>query len=180
MISPHRTPHRSLSGTSRRSPRESPRRSLPLTLSLLTVLFAAVGCSSSVTVAAPAPEGQAARACRALHGELPQTVDGLARRTADPDSDFTAAWGDPAVRLRCGVAKPDVLRFGSEHYNPKADAAAVDGVEWLFEKRDDGYRFTTVLRKAYVEVSVPGKYAPEVNVLTDLANAVKKTVPEGV
>lgn len=73
--------------------------------------------------------------------------------------------------------RPDVR---GEHYNPKADAAEVNGVEWLFEKQEDGYRFTTVLRKAFVEVTVPRKYAPEVDVLTDLGRAVKKTVPVGV
>ncbi|MEU9114753.1 DUF3515 domain-containing protein [Streptomyces sp. NPDC048483] len=150
-----------------------------LALPVLTVLFAAVGCSSS-DVAVPSPQSGAARHCRALHKELPKTVDGLRRGTAEPVSDFTAIWGDPAVTLRCGVGKPDVLTYGSEHYNPTADAAVVDGVQWLFEKQDDGYRFTTVLRTAYVEVSVPGTYAPEVDVLTDLAGAVKKTVPEGV
>ncbi|OKI06723.1 hypothetical protein A6A06_36755 [Streptomyces sp. CB02923] len=151
-----------------------------LTPALLTVAFAAVGCSSSVPVAAPSPTGESARQCRALQKELPRTVDGLERATADPVSDFTAVWGDPAVRLRCGVRKPVVLTPGSEHYNPGADAAEVNGVEWLFEKQDDGYRFTTVLRKTYVEVSVPGKYTPEVDVLTDLADAVRKTVPAGV
>lgn len=107
-------------------------------------------------------------------------MDGLKRGTPEPVSDFTAIWGDPAVKLRCGVPKPDVLTYGSEHYNPKADAAEVNGVEWLFEKQEDGYRFTTVLRKAFVEVTVPRKYAPEVDVLTDLGRAVKKTVPVGV
>ncbi|MEU6329283.1 DUF3515 domain-containing protein [Streptomyces sp. NPDC047049] len=151
-----------------------------LALPVLTVLFAAVSCSSSEEVAVPSPKGAAARYCKALHKELPSTVDGLKRGTPEPVSDFTAIWGDPAVKLRCGVPKPDVLTYGSEHYNPRADAAEVNGVEWLFEKQDDGYRFTTVLRKAYVEVTVPGKYAPEVDVLTDLGSAVKKTVPTGV
>ncbi|MFJ9850109.1 DUF3515 domain-containing protein [Streptomyces sp. NPDC101150] len=150
-----------------------------LALPVLTVLFAAVSCSSS-DVDAPSPRGEAVRHCRALHKALPKTVDGQKRGDAQPDSDFTAVWGDPAVQLRCGVPKPEVLTYGSEHYNPGADAAVVDGVQWLFEKRDDGYRFTTVLRKAYVEVTVPGAYAPEVDVLTDLAGAVKKSVPEGV
>ncbi|UZJ29401.1 DUF3515 domain-containing protein [Streptomyces endophytica] len=159
----------------------SRRRCRPiLALPLLTVAFAAVSCSSSEDVAVPSPRGEAARHCRALHEELPRTVDGLKRRTAEPVSDFTAVWGDPAVQLRCGVPKPDVLRHGSEHYNPNPEAAEVNGVRWLFEKQDDGYRFTTVLRKVYVEVTVPGKYAPEVNVLPDLAGAVKKTIPAGI
>ncbi|MFE0376264.1 DUF3515 domain-containing protein [Streptomyces inhibens] len=151
-----------------------------LALPLVAVLFAAVSCSSSEDVAVPSPKGEAARHCRALHKELPRTVNGLERRTAEPVSDFTAIWGDPAVKLRCGVPKPGVLMYGSEHYNPNPDAAEVNGVSWLFEKQDDGYRFTTVLRKVYVEVTVPGKYAPEVDVLIDLAGAVKKTVPQGV
>ncbi|MFJ6747519.1 MULTISPECIES: DUF3515 domain-containing protein [unclassified Streptomyces] len=148
-------------------------------LPALAVLFAAVSCSSP-EVAVPSPEGEAVQHCRALHERLPRILDGLERRTAEPVSDFTAMWGDPAVQLRCGVPKPAVLTAGSEHYNPNPDAAEVNGVEWLFEKQDDGYRFTTVLRKAYVEVNVPGKYAPEVDVLTDLAHAVKKSVPVGV
>ncbi|MGW1837370.1 DUF3515 domain-containing protein [Streptomyces sp. BBFR2] len=156
----------------------SSRRWLPV-LPSLAVLCAA-GCSSAAEVTPPAPEGAAAGYCRALHKELPGTVDGLARRSTGPASEYTAAWGDPAVQLRCGVPKPGTLTSGSEHYNPTADAADVNGVSWFLEKRDDGYRFTTVLRKAYVEVTVPGKYAPEVNALTDLAAAVRKTVPEGV
>ncbi|MEV0372637.1 DUF3515 domain-containing protein [Streptomyces sp. NPDC050636] len=150
-----------------------------LALPVLTVLFTAVSCSSE-DIAVPSPKGDAVRHCRALHKELPRTVDGLQRGTAEPVSDFTAIWGDPAVQLRCGVPKPDVLTAGSEHYNPNAEGAEVNGVRWLFEKQDDGYRFTVVLRKVYVEVTVPGTYAPEVNVLTDLAGAVKKTIPAGV
>jgi hypothetical protein len=53
----------------------------------------------------------------------------------------------------------------------------VNGVSWLIQKLDDGYRFTTTGRKTFVEVTVPAKYAPEVNPLTDLAAAVKRSVP---
>ncbi|ARH93380.1 MULTISPECIES: DUF3515 domain-containing protein [Streptomyces] len=151
-----------------------------LALPLLTVLFTTVSCSSSEELAVPSPTGEAARHCRALQKALPRSVDGLKRGTAEPVSDFTAIWGDPAVKLRCGVPKPDVLRYGNEHYNPNPEAAEVNGVRWLFEKQDDGYRFTTVLRKVYVEVTVPHDYAPEVDVLPDLAGAVTRTVPKGV
>jgi hypothetical protein len=84
------------------------------------------------------------------------------------------------VRLRCGVVRPEVLDPGDAHYNPRSDAAEVNGVDWLPRKRGDGYRFTTVLRRAFVEVTVPGKYAPGVDALIDLAGPVKKTVPAGV
>ncbi|MDT3400471.1 DUF3515 domain-containing protein [Streptomyces sp. B1866] len=138
------------------------------------------GSDAARAAAVPTPSAQAAALCRALHRELPGSVDGLRRRAADPPSDFTAVWGDPAVRLRCGVPRPALLDPGSPRFRPDADAAEVNGVEWLTEKLDDGYRFTTVLRKAFVEVTVPRRYAPEVNPLLDLAAAVRRTVPVGV
>lgn len=144
------------------------------------VLTTAVGCSwhdAGSAPAVPKPSGPAAAMCRSLHDELPGTVDGLARSANEPASEFTAAWGDPAVRLRCGVPRPAVLTPGNEDYNPTADAVDVNGVSWLLEKQDDGYRFTTTGRKTFVEVTVPGEYAPEVNALTDFAESVKGAVP---
>ncbi|MGP4002017.1 DUF3515 domain-containing protein [Streptomyces sp. 8N706] len=155
-----------------------PRRLLCLPAAAL--LIAAAGCSFTDGTGArpvPTPSAAAAGMCRALQGQLPRTVDGLDRSSTGPESDFAADWGDPAVQLRCGVSRPEVLTPGSEHYNPTADAVEVNGVTWLLEKQDDGYRFTTTGRKAFVELTVPGKYAPEVDPLTDLASAVKKTVP---
>jgi hypothetical protein len=115
--------------------------------------------------------------CRALHDHLPKALDGLDRSATGPRSGFAADWGDPAVQLRCGVPRPRTLTPGSEHYNPTAEAVEVNGVTWLPEKQDGAYRFTTVGRKVFVEVTVPEKYAPELNVLTDLAVPVKKAVP---
>ncbi|AQW53658.1 DUF3515 domain-containing protein [Streptomyces violaceusniger] len=151
------------------------RRLVPLALALVPI----AGCSfigdsdDSVALAVPSPSAQAAAVCRALHKELPSTVDGLKRGTAEPASDYTAVWGDPAVQLRCGVPRPAAMSSTTE-------SAEVNGVAWLPEKQKDGYRFTTVLRRAYVEVTVPRKYAPEINALLDFAKAVKKTVPKGV
>lgn len=148
------------------------------------LIAAPAACSpggGSPSVDVPAPEGKAAAACREFGGGLPEKVDGLERRDTEPPSRLTAAWGDPAVELRCGVPRPAVLTPGDEHYNPTADAVVVNGVEWLLEDAGDtegaGRRFTTTNRVAYIEVTVPGEYAPEVNALTDLADAVKEAVP---
>ncbi|MGI5348582.1 DUF3515 domain-containing protein [Streptomyces sp. CA-250714] len=126
----------------------------------------------------PSPSGRTAKLCRALHDALPKRVDGRQRGEADPVSDYTAVWGDPAIELRCGVREPAKLTPGNEEYNPTADAAEVNGVSWLMEKQDDGYRFTTTHRAAYVELTVPDDYKPEVEALTDLSDAVKHTVPK--
>ncbi|MFR9755265.1 DUF3515 domain-containing protein [Streptomyces sp. TR06-5] len=125
----------------------------------------------------PDPSGRAAVACRALHRALPERVTGLDPVDTRPASRYTAAWGDPSVELRCGVSRPDVLRPGSEHYNPTAEAVDVNGVSWLLEQRENGYRFTTTDRAARVEVTVPDAYAPEVGVLTAFADPIERTVP---
>jgi hypothetical protein len=66
--------------------------------------------------------------------------------------------------------------------DPNADSEEVDGVGWLQEQESVGsFRFTTTLRRAYVEVALPKQrtghgLAP----LTDLAAPIKKTIPEGI
>ncbi|MEW2522373.1 DUF3515 domain-containing protein [Actinacidiphila alni] len=127
------------------------------------------------TVAVPVPDKRVAGYCHALHGALPAKVDGLSRHDLKPRSELTAGWGKPAIVLRCGVPRPVELK------NPEADGVTVDGVGWLIEQQSDGaFRLTTTLRKAYVEVTLPKKWAGDLGPLTDLADAVKATVPEGV
>ena len=121
-------------------------------------------------MAPPDPSPAAADPCAALIKALPQTLHGLGKRSTDPDSPYTAAWGDPAVTLRCGVARPPQLTATS-------DTADVNGVAWLPIELTHGYRFVTTGRVAYVQVDVPEAYAPEVNVLVDLAEPVSSTVP---
>ena len=60
---------------------------------------------------------------------------------------------------------------------PTSDIAEVNGVAWLPIELTEGYRFVTTGRVAYVEVDVPDRYAPEIDVLVDLAAAVSTSVP---
>lgn len=144
------------------------------------VVLAVAGCTAAdgSGPAAPSPSGETAETCRSLNDRLPKRMDGQQRITLEPASKYTAAWGDPAIELRCGVPRPEKLSPDSEHYNPTAEAAEVNGVSWLLEQRDGGYRFTTTDRTAHVEVTVPDDYAPEVNALTDIAKAVRASVPK--
>lgn len=123
-----------------------------------------------MTVQPPSPDDPVAATCRALHDVLPASVDGAARRSTSPVSDLTAAWGSPPVVLRCGVPRPAALE-------PTSQLVTIDGVDWYPEQLSDGYRFTSYGRVADVEVRVPGRYAPEVNPLVDLAAAMKKADP---
>lgn len=153
-----------------------------LAASAATVALAvsATGCSLSSDAPSPEnpePSGRAAEACRKLHAELPEKLDGQERVETEPATKYTAAWGDPPIELRCGVPKPKKLTPGSEEYNPTSDSAEVNGVGWLPEEQDEGYRFTTTGRVAHVEVAVPDSFEHHVNPLVDLAAAVKKAVP---
>ncbi|MBO8190649.1 DUF3515 domain-containing protein [Streptomyces oryzae] len=147
-------------------------------IALASLVTAGCSVTGDAGPTPPSPSGRAAKVCRALHDALPKRVDGQRRGEADPASDYTAVWGDPAIELRCGVPKPAKLTPGNEEYNPTADAAEVNQVSWLMEKQDGGYRFTTTKRVAYVELTVPDDYKPEVEALADLSDAVESAVPK--
>ncbi|MEU5090850.1 DUF3515 domain-containing protein [Streptomyces sp. NPDC021356] len=146
---------------------------------VLAALITAAGCSSSddrATAAVPSPDAAVTKLCGNLDAALPRKVDGLSRADPRPDSALTAGWGSPAIILRCGVPRP------AEMNDPEADGAEVNGVGWLLRKQPDGsFLFTTTLRKAYVEVSLPASRTGNgVAPLVSLAPAVKKAIPEGI
>ena len=133
---------------------------------------------NEAAVAAPEPTStRAAAECEALTKAAPHSVDKQTRRSTTPDSPLTAAWGNPAITLRCGVPEPTILVPGSRNYDPTAEEAYIDGVAWLIEKTGDGYRFTAAQRAVYIEVDVPSAYNPETGPLIDLSAAVIKAVP---
>lgn len=93
---------------------------------------------------------------------LPDLLDGQENAGR---SEYAASWGDPRIVLRCGVATPAA-------YRPESELVVVDDVSWLAEEQESGYTFTAVGRTPQVEVYVPSTYAPEVNPLVDLAEAI--------
>ena len=101
--------------------------------------------------------------------DLPVTVLDEQRRKVEP-GHRSAAWGDPAITLRCGVEKPPKLTAASPCYE-------VNGVGWFAEEASGGYLFTTIGRTAFIEVGVPSEYAPEANALVDLAATVSRHDP---
>ncbi|MFC4030659.1 DUF3515 domain-containing protein [Streptomyces polygonati] len=152
----------------------------------LLIAVSAVACVSAAAVyaftsgtdeqvAVPVPDAQVAGYCAALHAQLPKKLNGLSRHDLKPDSDLVAGWGHPSVVLRCGVPRP------AADADADTDATEVNGVTWSFEQNADGsVRLTTTLRKAYVELTLPPKYAHDASPLLDLAAPVKHTIPEGI
>jgi hypothetical protein len=144
------------------------------------LLLLAPACSSAddrAEAAVPAPGKEVAGHCRALDEALPGTVVDEDRSDPDPQSEFTAGWGSPAIILRCGIPRPPVMS------DPDQVPVEIEGVRYVMEELEGGaYRFTTGLRQAYVEVTVPKEVARESGsyALVDLAPAIKRTVPFGV
>jgi hypothetical protein len=135
---------------------------------LAGALLAACG-PGTVHVAPPAPAARSGAACERLRAALPATLDGHARRTTTPASPFTAACGDPPIVMRCGVGLPRA-------YQPTSQLFTIDGVDWLPEQLAKKYIFTTVGLQAGVELTVPHRYAPEVNAATDMSVVVGKAM----
>jgi len=129
-----------------------PRRALVAAVLLLTA------CGGQPQPTAD-PPGSDQAACRALVGGLPDSVDGAENSGR---SEYAAAWGDPRIVLKCGVATPAA-------YRPASEMIVVNDVSWLAEEQEHGYIFTAVGRTPQVEVYVPDTHSPEVNPLVDLA-----------
>ncbi|MFC7845757.1 DUF3515 domain-containing protein [Streptomyces sp. NPDC001046] len=153
-------------------------------LPAVALLITAAGCSSaddSASAAVPSPHAKAAELCRNLDKVLPAEVDGERRGDPEPASALTAAWGSPAIILRCGVPQPPKMVDPKVAEGRDSDAVAggVNGVDWLMERQGGGHRFTTANREAYVEVQVP-EGVDSSAALIDLAPAVKKAIPKGI
>lgn len=133
--------------------------------------------TQGVAVLPPETTGAVAQACSALHGALPASLLGHARRATRPASADTAAWGDPAIVLRCGVSSPPALTPGARSYDPTTAAMDLGGVCWVSSQTRTAWVFTTVKQQAYVEVTVPDAYQGGESPLLGLASAIQKHDP---
>lgn len=132
-----------------------------------TVALVVAGCGASVVqVESPTPDGDIAQVCADLVDTLPAALEEGERRDVSPESDYVAAYGNPAVVLRCGVAEP-------AEYGPTAELVVVNGVEWLPVEQADGVAFYATGRVAWVRVDVPSAYAPGTFALTELSDVVR-------
>lgn len=153
---------------------------LSIAVPSLSLLIATAGCASTdeaPKAAVPTPDAKAAKLCQNLDEVLPEKVDGLERNDPEPGSELTAAWGSPAIILRCGVPWPDAALKTS------SNTATIDGVGWVADELDDGaQRMTTGGRLAYVEVTIPKDEVTKngAGSLVDLAGPIKKAIPKGI
>jgi hypothetical protein len=118
--------------------------------------------------APPAATGTVEATCAQVISGLPLQLGPLSPRTIQ--TERAVAWGDPAIILRCGVARPTDLAPGST-----TPAVLVGNVYWFRTSRGDSDVFTSIDRAVYVEVSVPRKqsYMP----LPTLGAAIAAKLP---
>lgn len=99
-------------------------------------------------------------ACAQVLVQLPSELNGAPRRETTGQS--TAAWGDPAVELRCGV----------QPLGPTTDPCVpVAGVDWVFREIGGNTTYTTYGRVPAVEVRLPGRNPAGADVALDAVSA---------
>ncbi len=139
---------------------------MAVSVALATLL---AGCGK-VAVSDPTPDAAGAAVCAGVVAALPEQVLDQDRRTVEPGV-YSAAWGKPAIVLRCGVPAPPTLTRSSE-------CLEINDVGWFSEDATGGKIFTTIGRAAYVEVSVPSQYPLGTGALVDVETAVSAHDPE--
>ncbi|MFD1826422.1 DUF3515 domain-containing protein [Mumia zhuanghuii] len=150
--------------------RRPPLSLLLRTACLLGIALLATGCADTVAVDPPDPTPEdVASLCADLLDGAPGSVAGQeAVRVAPAGSG--RAWGSPAIVMRCGVDKPAGLESTSR-------CDVVDDVGWFTQEDADVYVFTTIGRRAYIEVTVPREHEPPSDALSDLAALVAEHDP---
>lgn len=135
------------------------------------------GCAAGpVAVDVPSVPEADAEACRALVDALPERVDGQERREVTGADGRAAAWGDPAIVLRCGVPEP-------EDFTDTATCVEANGTGWyvpdaVLDSDDEtlDVTMTAVGFRPRVEVLLPGDYRPDG--FTDAAGALGSVVAD--
>ncbi|MCY9787800.1 DUF3515 domain-containing protein [Nocardiopsis sp. EMB25] len=137
----------------------------------VAAVLLAAGCGTqAVRVEPPEVDEATAEVCAEFVAALPDTLMDAERATVRPESELTAAWGDPPIGVRCGVPRPSALA-------PDSLLQEVNGVPWLPLPADDPTMYVAVGHIAYVELTVPSAHGPPAAALTALSTAVEEHIP---
>lgn len=133
-------------------------------------------CGGPLQVDAPELTGTAARTCSELVDALPETVDDVERREVEPADAPAAAWGDPAIVLRCGVEMPAA-------FDDFSTCQETNGIGWFIpDEQMTGspteITMTTIGRDVNVEVALPVEHFPPANTMVDLSEAIDRATEE--
>ncbi|NJC73784.1 DUF3515 family protein [Planosporangium thailandense] len=116
-------------------------------------------------------------ACRKFISRLPQSMLDAKRRSVTTGREENAAYGQPAITVRCGVAAPTIAQDETV-WN-------LSGICWVARPARGSTTWTTVDRVVPVQVVVPDSYAGQgqyIQVLTaDVGGTltVSQDIPTG-
>ncbi|WP_434089801.1 DUF3515 family protein [Micromonospora echinofusca] len=125
--------------------------------------------TAPVEMTAPALAERPATVCRALLSQLPATVNDLPQRPVTAGPEQNAAYGDPAVTVACGGAKPAV--DDTDH------VWTVNRVCWYASEERDATVLTTMDRETAVTVRVPHFYGQGLQWVAPVSDTVVASVP---
>lgn len=133
------------------------------------VALTAAACGK-VDIDDPSASRSERTACAGLVKALPDHVSDQAERKTR-GSELGAAWGDPAIVLRCGVGKP-------AGYDKFASCQTANGVDWFVPEKmvtdqSADVVLNTIGRRPAVELRLPAEYRPPAAAMVDVAGAVK-------
>jgi len=142
------------------------------------LLSALVACSRDdatgpVSVALPSAPPPVERSCSRLAAQLPASLgEGLDRRPTKPESPLVAAWGDPAVVLRCGVTVDEGYSPGDQLIHANSEI-----VGWWQKKTGKTVLWQTPNTTVHVELRVPTSYDGHGGMLARLSPLVEAMGP---
>jgi hypothetical protein len=134
------------------------------------------GALAPVTVAAPSPAPAPALAaeCTKVLEALPVQLGRLPARVVHSSSPNVVAWGNPAVVLTCGSAKPKDVFPGSAY--DFINGGVETGPFYDVTTEHGANVWTTVDRGPYISVAVPAKYQGA-DVLPPISRAIATSLP---
>ncbi|CAM3234998.1 DUF3515 family protein [Stackebrandtia soli] len=112
--------------------------------------------------------------CRALIATLPADLNDLDQRIVSGEAgtaEVSAAYGDPAVSVLCGVDPVEI--------ETDATVFPMPPTCWYAEEGETETVWTTVDRSLAVEVRVPAEYEESGQLIQALTKAVGKKIPVG-
>src|SRR4249919_890835 len=120
-----------------------------------------------------------AQACRDFVAGLPDTLAGQESVEVTGDTEYGAAWGDPAIVLTCGVGRPP-------DFTDTSTCVEVDEVGWFVPDSvfaamaDDDETvdvpMTEMNYRPRIHVDLPGEYRPDgfTNAAGELADLIAR------
>ena len=142
------------------------------------LLCALAACSGDdgkgpVSVTVPPAPAPVERSCSRLAAQLPASLgEGLDRRATDPQSPLVAAWGNPAVILRCGVTIDEDYSPGDQLIHANSEI-----IGWWQKKSGKTVLWQTPNNTVHVELRVPTSYDGHGGLLAQLSPLVEAMGP---